>query len=230
MKKSVVTILGDAQNKMSGYVALLNYRYSNLSVLAQAEALLCVFVDLDGDRIPIEKVAKARNAPDREDQFEIYPNDQDLLKPLLKGLNDVHPEYKIELVNIDEDDDEEKFILATVPPVDDARHKLLTEAVDLLAKVCNSQIEATFDAATAQIALKLAEAPKDEIDEAKEALQQVHDDADKLAGDIKKEKEDQIEKAYNIYKEEQEKKKEEQEKKLKDAQAGAQMKMTPGDE
>ena len=63
MKKSVVTILGDAQNKMSGYVALLNYRYSNLSVLAQAEALLCVFVDLDGDRIPIEKVAKARNAP-----------------------------------------------------------------------------------------------------------------------------------------------------------------------
>ena len=230
MKKSVVTILGDAQNKMSGYVALLNYRYSNLSVLAQAEALLCVFVDLDGDRIPIEKVAKARNAPDREDQFEIYPNDQDLLKPLLKGLNDVHPEYKIELVNIDEDDDEEKFILATVPPVDDARHKILTEAVDLLAKVCNSQIEATFDAATAQIALKLAGAPKDEIDEAKEALQQVHDDADKLAGDIKKEKEDQIEKAYNIYKEEQEKKKEEQEKKLKDAQAGAQMKMTPGDE
>ena len=230
MKKSVVTILGDAQNMMSGYVALLNYRYSNLSVLAQAEALLCVFVDLDGDRIPIEKVAKARNAPDREDQFEIYPNDQDLLKPLLKGLNDVHPEYKIELVNIDEDDDEEKFILATVPPVDDARHKILTEAVDLLAKVCNSQIEATFDAATAQIALKLAGAPKDEIDEAKEALQQVHDDADKLAGDIKKEKEDQIEKAYNIYKEEQEKKKEEQEKKLKDAQAGAQMKMTPGDE
>lgn len=231
MKKSVATILDNAKSKMSGYVALLNYRYANLSVLAQAEALLCVFVDLDGDRYPIEKVAKARNAPDREDQFEIYPNDQDLLKPLVKGLNDVHPDYKIELVSVDEEnDDDDKFILATVPPVDDARHKLLTEAVDLLAKVCNGQLEETFGASTAQISVKLAEAPKEEQDEAKDALQQIRDEADKIVKKMKGDKEDEIEKAYKLYKEEQDKKKEEQEKKMKDAQAGAQMKMTPGDE
>lgn len=230
MKKSVVGILDNAQSKMSGYAALLNYRYSNLSVLAQPEALLCVFVDLDGNKFAIEKVAKARNAPERDDQFEIYPNDQDLLIPLVKAINDVHPEYKIELVSMDEDDDEEKFILATVPPVDDARYKFLKEAVGVLSDVCKSQMEATYNAATAEIALKLAGAPKDELDEAKDTLKKIHDDASGIAGKMKDAKEEEIEKGHNIYKEEQEKKKKEAQKKEEDAQAAAQMKMTPGDE
>lgn len=230
MKKSVVGILNNAQGKMSGYVALLNYRYCNLSVLAQPEALLCVFVDVDGEMIPIEKVAKARNAPEREDQFEIYPNDKDLLMPIVKAVNDFHSEYKIELVNLDEDDDEEKIILATVPPVDDARYKFLKEGVGVLADICKGQIEATFNTATAEIGVKLAGASGEEIDEAKDMLKQVHDKATELAKKIQEAKEEEIEKAYKIYKEEQDKKKEEEQKKVQDAQAATQMKMTPGDE
>ena len=68
------------------------------------------------------------------------------------------------------------------------------------------------------------------IDEAKDMLKQVHDKATELAKKIQEAKEEEIEKAYKIYKEEQDKKKEEEQKKVQDAQAATQMKMTPGDE
>ena len=38
MKNSVITLLEQAKRKMSGYAALLNYRFQNLSVKAEAEA------------------------------------------------------------------------------------------------------------------------------------------------------------------------------------------------
>ena len=230
MKTSVIQLLDNAQSQMSGYVALLGYRYSNLCVKAAPEALLCVFVDIDEDKYPIEKVAKARNPDDRDDQFEIYPNSQDLLKPLVKAVHDIHPEFKIELKDVD-GGDEEKFILATMPEVDDARYKILTEAVGVLADVCDSQLKEVFNKTTAQIALKLVGAPEDEINEAKGALQDINDQADKIAKDIRGNKEKEIEDAHDAYKARQEEKKADADKKMQEAKAGTEMKMSaPGDE
>ncbi|MBR6002031.1 MAG: ribosome recycling factor [Bacteroidales bacterium] len=230
MKTSVIKLLDGAQNKMSGYVALLNYRYSNLSVNAQPEALLCVFVDIDGVQHPIEKVAKGRNPDDRQDQFEIYPNSLDLLKPVVKAIHNMHPEYKIEIKDIEEGE-EEKYILVTMPPVDDARYKFLTEAVGVLADVCNGQLEAVFNKTVAEIGITLAGASEDEIKEAKDMLQDVHDKADKLAKQIRGDKEKEIEDAHDAYKAKQEEKKAEMEKKMQEAKAGTEMKMSaPGDE
>ena len=230
MKITVVKLLDSAQNKMSGYVALLNYRYSNLSVNAQPEALLCVFVDIDGDQHPIEKVAKVRNPDDRQDQFEIYPNSLDLLKPIIKSVHDMHPEYKIEIKDIEEGE-EEKFILVTMPPVDDARYKFLTEAVGVLADVCNGQIEAVFNKTVAEIGIALVSADSSEIDEAKDALQGIHDQADKLAKEIRGNKEKEIEDAHDAYKAKQEEKKAEAKEKMQEAQTATQMKMpAPGNE
>lgn len=230
MKTSIVKLLDSAQNKMSGYVALLNYRYSNLCVKAVPEALLCVFIEYDGDMLPFEKVAKARNPDDGDDKFEIYPNNQEILRHLVKAIHDFHPEFKIELKDIEEDE-EEKYILATMPEVDDARYKLLTEAVGVLADVCNAQLEEVTAKTSAEVALKLAGASEDDINEAKDMLQSVHDQADKLAKEIRGNKEKEIEDAHDAYKAEQEEKKAEAQKKMQEAQAATQMKMpSPGNE
>ena len=54
---SIVRLLGEAQGKMNGYVALLALRYSNLCVKAEAASLLSVTITLDGQNMNIEDVA-----------------------------------------------------------------------------------------------------------------------------------------------------------------------------
>ena len=97
MNATVITLLDSAKARMSAYAALLNYRYMNLSVKAEPAALLSFTVNVAGAEWPLEKAARVRNAPGREDQFEIYPNSADLATPILKGLFSAHPEYKTEI-------------------------------------------------------------------------------------------------------------------------------------
>lgn len=237
MKKSVINLLDEASKKMSGYAALLNYRFMNLSVMARPEALLSVTVMVDGEGLPIEKVAQARNAPDHEEQFEIYPNSKELLYAIVKGLKEAHPEYKVDIKTVEgdgeeNDEDAPRYILATMPEVDDNRHDVLTQAVDWLAKATDVQIEATFTTYTAKIASKLEGAQAEDIDEAKNALQELHDRHKDLCEQFKSEKEKEIEAAYKAWQDGQTR--EEAAKQEFDAahnlQAGLQMNLSPEDE
>ena len=202
MRTSITSLIDMAQKKMSGYAALFNYRLMNLCVKASPESLLPVEVQLGGEPLHIEDVAMARNAPDREDQFEIYPMDKDYLFPIIHGLHDVHPEFIIEVKQFgdsDPDDEESRYILATMPPVEDVRHKVLMDAVGVLSDECDAKIKATFNYYTGQISLKLAGAPADEMDEAKNALQEVNDSHNELCKQFRANKEQEIEDAYQQF-------------------------------
>ncbi|MBR5043420.1 MAG: ribosome recycling factor [Bacteroidales bacterium] len=235
MKASIVQLLDSAKKKMSGYAALFNYRLMNLCVLASPEALLPVQVEVGGELLPIEQVAKARNAEGREDQFEIYPLDKDWLFPIVKGIADVHPEFKIEIKDLedgDEEDLENKYILATMPPVDDVRHDVLTDAIGVLSDACDAKIKATFDYYSAQIPLELVGASAEDLDEAKNALQEVHDSHDDLCKQFRAAKEKEIEDAYQQFLAEKAEKqaKFEEEVAARNEQAAQQMKWTPESE
>ena len=233
MRASVINILDDARSKMSAYAALLNYRFANLCIKATPESLLPIVVVLGGETQNIEKVAKARLTPDREDQFEIYPLSPDFLMPIVKGIKEVHPEFKIDLVEFDgSDDPDDRFIVATMPIVDDTRHKILTDAVGVLADTANSQLEATFTLYTARLATHLAEAKPEELDEAKDQLQQLHDKANDICKEYRANKEEEIESAYKQWQEDQAQKQSasQEVEAAQNLQAGLQMKMTPGDE
>ena len=228
MRTSVLKLLGECKKKMSGYAALLNYRYANLSVKAQPEALL----SLKLDDHPIEDVAKACNAPDREDQFEIYPLSPALLMPLVKALKKVHPEYGIELKQPEwSDDEEDKYILATMPEVNKDRHDALMQAVSVLSDWCDAKMKATFGFYSAQIPLKLADAQPDEVDEAKDALQNLNDQHADICKKYRADKEAEIEDAYKHYQEEQAKKQAEKEEQdaAHNGLAGLQMNLDPDD-
>lgn len=207
MRRSVMNLLGEAKTQMSGYVALLNYRYLNLCVKAEPAALLSVTVDADGEMLDIEKTAKARNAPNREDQFEIYPLDSNLLFPLSKGLKTAHPEFEIEIMSIDgSDDEEDKYLLVTMPVVNKERRDALMNAVSALSDECKVKVDGVFHQYMAQVVDKLVGAPADEIDEAKNELDQLHDDHNKLLKEYREDKGKEIEDAYQRYLTEQQQK------------------------
>ena len=203
MKNSVAVLLDEAKKKMSGYAALLNYRLMNLCVKASPEALLPISVSSGGEGLPLEKVAWAQIG-DRSDQFEIFPMSSALLYPIVKAIQEVHPEFKIELKKADEEDDEEeadRYILATMPVVDDARHEVLKNGVAALCEACDLKMQLTFGIYTSRIVTKLDGADPEELDEAKDALQQPKDQHDDLCKQFKANKEDEIEEAYKRYQE-----------------------------
>ena len=230
----MTTLLEQAKRKMSGYAALMNYRFQNLSVKAEAEALLSFTANVSGEEVPIEKVARARLAAGRDDQFEIYPHDNSLLLPVIKGLFQAHPEYKIETPQIqDSEDPEERYILATMPEVDDNRHDLLMDAVSVLSDACDSQIEATFTLYTGKIVALLAQAKPEEMDEAKNALEDIHNQHKDLCKQFREQKEKEIEDAHQEYlaKKASAQEKKEEEDAAHNEQAGLQMNWNPeGDE
>lgn len=234
MRTSVLNLLEDAKGRLSAYAALLNYRFANLSIKAAPEALLSIEVQIDGEILPIEKAVMARNAEGREDQFELFPMYSSMLFPVLKGLNETHPEYKIEIKQLGEsDDEEERYILATMPEVDDVRHEVLTDAVGLLCDGCKARMDATLSYYNGQLALKLAGADPQELDEAKNQLQELYDTADNLCKQYRENKEKEIEEAYQLYLAKKEEKKAEllQSEELQKAQqAGQQMTWNPQDE
>lgn len=230
MRNSVNTLIEQAKQKMSGYAALMNYRFQNLSVKAEPEALLSFTAWVDGQEMPIEKVARARVAPGRDDQFEIYPLEKDLLAPIAQGLFQAHPEYKIEMPQMPgSDDPEDRIILATMPEVDDNRHDLLTNAVSTLSDACDAQIKATFTAFSAKIASLLMNVPPEELDEARKALEEVNDRHKDMCKQFRENKEQEIEDAYKQYQENKAAAKEQQEEEdaAHNRLAGLQMNWNP---
>ena len=232
MRTSVLSLLDDAQKKMSGYAALYNYRLHNLSIKAEPEALLGVTVILEGEELYIENVADACNADGRDDQFAIYPKDREALIPIVQGIKKTHPEYDLDIKNVDDNEEEEeelkqKYILATMPVVDDNRHDVLTEGVKILSEVVKKQLEMTLAQYTAEITLKLANAPAKELDEAKDALQQLHDKCEELIQGYCDAKTQEIEEAYAVWQAAQAEKEAGLQEEAQNAMAGLKMKLNP---
>lgn len=233
MRNSISRLLDAAQKRMSGYVALAHYRFLNLVVKARPEVLLSFQLEDDPDKSPIEDVAHVCNADGRDDQFEIYPLDPSQLFTIVKSLKKAHPEFKVDVVSMDHsDDDEDKYILATMPVVDQNRHDVLMDGVSIVNDWCDGQLKAAFTAAMAQITPRLADAPPDELDEAKDVLQGMKDQHDDLLAQYKADKEAEIEDALKKYQEAkaQQETRQQEEDAAHNIQAGMQMKWPPVDE
>ena len=233
MRNSVSSLLETAQKRMGGYTALAHYRLMNLVVKAYPEVLLSFGLDNDGEKVPIENVAKVCNAQDRDDQFEIYPLQPSLLMPIIKDLLKVHPEFKIDIKFPEgSTDEDERYILATMPQVDQARHDVLMDGVGIIMDWCKTMLDATSSLTTAQITAKLADAQADEQTEAADALKDLQDQHEELCKQFRADKEKEIEDAFNAYQEQKAKEKasKEEEDAAHNFMAGKQMNIQADDE
>ena len=165
---------------MSGYVAQLNYRFMNLCVKAEPMSLLSARFNIQGEEKPIEDVAQVSKKGDY--QFMAIPNFEDDMAPLAVGIALKHPEFKQEYgeetVNVvDEQGDPQsvkvKYLLLTMPEVDNNRYDALKTAVDAAYNQCKTQMKAVVERAEPEIALLQEGEDQQDIDRVKKAVEKL---------------------------------------------------------
>lgn len=218
MRKSIETLIGEMKTKMSGYVVLLQYWYMNLCVKAEPASLLSVSViDEEGEESNIEHVVSVSLANDY--QFELYPHDQKMTYAISRAIKEAHPEFKIDIRTEDdgnaseEDDDQEKVIVCTMPEVNKDRHDTLMDGVGTLYDQCKAKLDANHAIYKARLTTKLVGSSEEDSKEAEDKLEEVYSKHDEIAQQYKENKEKEIEEAYQRYLDEQTAKQNEEDEK-----------------
>lgn len=203
MRRSVYNLLREVQQKMSGFAVFMNYQFMHFGVKAEPAALLSVEVELGGESMNLEDVVDV--AIPEEDQFALIPKDQDSLFAICKAVAQAHPDYKIEQKSMSgeetdaDDGDNDKYVLCTMPEVNDDRHDAGMDYVKAVYEEMTAKIEAANAAYDVKIAKQLVGAKPEEIDEAKEELKKLYDQIMETCKSYREEKEKQIETAYQEY-------------------------------
>ena len=191
---------------MSGYAAILNYRYMNLCVEAEAAALVPITVtDIEGNVYNIEQVADCMQP--NQFAFEIVPRRMPMLPFIQKGIAETHPEFKQEVIIPKDEDrfymsgtvdyDSERHILCTMPEVDDERYKLLTETVKALYDDCMVEVDKIKAKYTQMLADRSKDLPEDEADEAKTEQEKLLNQYSEAIKNYRDNKVKEIEDAHN---------------------------------
>ena len=180
MKRTVINKFEMMEGKLSGYVAQLNYRFMNLCVKAEPMSLLSARFNIQGEEKPIEDVAQVSKKGDY--QFMAIPNFEDDMAPLAVGIALKHPEFKQEYgeetVNVvDEQGNPQsvkvKYLLLTMPEVDNNRYDALKTAVDAAYNQCKTQMKAVVERAEPEIALLQEGEDQQDIDRVKKAVERL---------------------------------------------------------
>jgi hypothetical protein len=180
MKRSVINKFEMMEGKLSGYVAQLNFRFMNLCVKAEPMSLLSARFNIQGEEKQIEDVAQVSKKGDY--QFMAIPNFEDDMAPLAVGIALKHPEFKQEYgeetVNIVDEQGEPqsvkvKYLLLTMPEVDDNRYDALKTGVDAAYNQCKAQMEAVAQRAEPEISLLLEGEDQEDIDRVKKAIEKL---------------------------------------------------------
>ena len=198
--------MGEMDGKLSGYAAMLNYRYMNLCVEAEAAALVPITVtDIEGNVYNIEQVADCMQP--NQFAFEIVPRRMPMLPFIQKGIAETHPEFKQEVIIPKDEDrfymsgtvdyDSERHILCTMPEVDDERYKLLTETVKALYDECMVEVDKIKTKYTQMLADRSKDLPEDEADEAKTEQEKLLNQYSEAIKNYRDNKEKEIEDAHN---------------------------------
>lgn len=233
MKISIQNVIEDAKRKLGGYLALYSYHLMNLVIKADPVALLGVNVKTDEGEGTIERVAHIFHLDDYT--FVVFPKDKDLLLDIGKGILEVHPEMKQEIKKLNEltgeetsnEENSESVILVSMPEVNEDRYKALKEGVDAYTDVVDIKVKSTYDAYKIKLETYIAGSSDKEKEEAKAALEELHEMAVKSIEDFKGKKLAEIEEAYQNYLtiKEEEKTRSQNEEKAHGKKAGMSLKM-----
>lgn len=203
MKVAIESIIHEMEVKLGGYVSLLMYRYANLCVKADPMSLLSTIVeDEEQGDMTIEQVAGVL-MPD-EYHLKLVPFDPRFNFTLCKAIAKEHPEFKQELVMPgDGAEEDERYLILTMPEVNKERHDVLVEGVNVLYDGCKAQMIKTSAHYRAKLVPKLQICPDEERQEAEEALESSVNTHTELIDKQKADKLKEIEEAYQRYLDEQ---------------------------
>ncbi len=198
MNNYILLEIDNLEKKLNGYNMLFNYRMTNMCVKAEPIAMLPVTVNVANTMYNIEEVATAIRPDDFT--FDVYPNNQNNLQDIIDGVFEMHPEFKMEIkTDKDENDNDVRHIIYTMPEVDKDRRDLLTETVKAFHKEC----KADFDATYAKLQLRLVEPyssmSPEEVDEANREFKNILDSLSEESDKMLEAKLSEIEEGYQRY-------------------------------
>lgn len=186
--------------KMGGYLMLFNYRLCNYCVKAEPTAMLPVTVQLGGKEYNFEDVAQATKPDDYT--FDVLPKNQNNLNAIIDGVFDMHPEFKMEIKTVKNENGEEvRHIIYTMPEVDKDRRDLLNETSKTFHKECIANFDTCYakqQATLAEMFIQL-KMPANEVDEAKAGFKNVYNEAKEQADKMLTAKLAEIEEGYQRY-------------------------------
>ncbi len=222
MRKKVFDLIEEAKSKWSGYTALYCYQLLNICVKAEPVALLSFKVEFDDEMHPLEHLANAFIP--REDQFEIVPNDEEYIFPICKAIKEVHPEFDVDIKEVEETDDNtqelpkdapeevrnnpieydeecSKHIICTMPQVNKDRHDAMMDAVKALSEKYKQQMDMSKEEYKIRLDTALIGETDKRIDQSKKEYKKWTSTYDEMAKKTRERKEKEIADAYQRYQE-----------------------------
>lgn len=191
------------QGRLMGYVSVMSYGYCQLCVKADPSSLLGFEQDVDGALKRIEELADIGIGETEEDMFtiDVYPKNASYLGVLIKGIMDIHPEFKPSIEkyeDADDDDDslEAKYIMLTMPVVDDNRRDVINTALDALDTECKVKFDRMKVKYLTELTKELGGEDPKHLDEAKEQMEALMKEADQLRQQLTDKKKAEVEDAY----------------------------------
>ena len=201
MRRSVINEFDQLGESLSNLNAQFAYRLKNLCVKAEEVSLLPVEILIEGEFLKLEKCTTI--AKKDEYSFMVFPNYEEDLQTVGMGIFKVHPEFKqkIESMQVDSVDEngndkpvDVRYILVTMPEVDDNRYDVLKDGVKVCYEECKAQMEAAnykADVKFAQLTIGESDEDIDKLKKGREKLnEQWNGKRDQLYNDKLKEIED----------------------------------------
>ena len=203
MKRSIINKLSQLSEELKGYVGALNYRYMNLCVKAEEASMLPIQVPIVDQLKNIEDVGFVGKKDGDDYSIYIVPKIQDDLLDIAKATKVAHPEFIQEIVKetVDPGDgsgnQEVSYLKLTMPEVNDDRRDVLNQSVDTFYKMCKADMEKAKMEADVQFAALSADISPLEVDNMKQAVDEVNDMWINKREGIHDDKLKEIEDAYN---------------------------------
>ena len=204
MRRNIIREFDKLAEDLSNFTAMFNYRLKDLCVKAEEVALLPVKVLIEGELQSLEKCTTIAKQDDYN--FMIFPHYDEDMQALQQGIMAVHPEFKqkIESMKIDvttkggeSQEQDARYVLVTMPEVDDDRYDLLTDAVKAMYEQCKGQMEAANTKADVKLAELTAGEDKETVDLIKAKRDELNEEWNAKRDDIYNAKLQEIEDAYN---------------------------------
>jgi len=210
MRRATIAEYDRLADKLASLVAMMDYRFKNICVKAEEVSLLPITARIEGEDKNLEDCATI--GKDDDYHFMIFPKYDEDMMDIAVAIARVHPEFRQERkampVTVPDRDGNEKevdakYILLTMPEVDDERYDVLKEAVKVEYNLCKEQMEGANIVAQAKFATLAAGETKEDLDILQEEVDKLNEEWSGKRDDIHAAKLKEIEDAHGKWQEEQ---------------------------
>ena len=204
MRRATIREFDSLGEKYTNYIGIMDFRFRNLCIKSDPMALLSVKVLIEGELQNIEQCADV--GKDNDYQFMVFPKYEEDLGQIAKGILEVHSEFKVEgktmpIESVDENGNDQtvdvKYLLLTMPVVNDDRYKVLKDGVDAIYQDCKIQMESANNISKAKFAELAPGETKEDLDKLDKELKRLNKQWNEQRDKIHQAKLDDIEEAHN---------------------------------